>query len=728
MRNIRKTAVSLAAAAVIFLGVSLSGQQAQAPSDAAAPQATIKATTEEVVLDVVVRDKHGKPVNTLKPDDFEITDNGEKRTIKSFRLVEGAESVASGGGRAPLDPLRQIRLLTLIFQCPDITSRRLAREAALDLLKTELPQNVYMSVMTIDHKLEAIQAFTNDRALLKKGIDRATGSDNTNFSADTDRVMNDLHNLIGQGSNGQTINDQVNSMPTGATAATGPGAAPNGAMMANQLMAQMMLAMLQSEQSNAMAEAGRAEIFALLDAVKEQYRLPGRKTILYFSQGFVIPQGMEEPFKNVISIANRSNVSFYVIDAHGLSTDSSNRAAIDQLNNAASASVENQKVGVAVSHSAANSLDSAIQSTRGNTQNTLANLAESTGGVLVSNTNDFRTPLHRLSEDIETYYEITYNPEIQNYDGSFRKIAVKTASADYKVQSRSGYFALPPALAAKGAMVHAYEVPLLNALSSAQLPQAFAFQATAMHFRNPQNQPTCDLVVDVPLGNLTFEQNKTTGSYEGHLSYIAVVKDQRGEIVKKFQNDLPLNVPAAKIGALKESHFIYTDHFDLPPGNYTLEVAMLDRQGDKISAKKSSLVVAPPTGSLAISSVAVVRSMKDKEATTSLADPLLMGPKVVSPTLNPVVIKAATRGLPFYLVIYPNKSISTPPELTMEFSRDGQVLGSGSPPLGKPDADGRIPYVATAPVAQLDPGNYSVRFIVKQGTETADETVSFILQ
>jgi VWFA-related protein len=727
MRNILKAAVS-SVVALMFLGVAWSAPLAQSPPAPAAPETTIKTTTEEVVLDVVVRDKHGKPVNNLKADDFQITDNGEKRTVKSFRLVTGTESVTSTGERAPLDPLRQIRLLTFIFQCPELNSRRLARQAALDLLKSELPQNVYMSVMTIDHKLEAIQPFTNDRALLRKGIDRATGSDSTNFTADTDRVVNDLHNMIGQGSNGQSLNEQINGLPTGATAATGPGAAPNGASMANQLMAQMMLAMLQGEQRNAMAQAGRAEIFALLDAVKEQYRLPGRKTILYFSQGFVIPQGMEEPFKSVISIANRSNVSFYAIDVHGLSTESSNKAAIDQLNAASDASIENQKVGSAVSHNAANSLDSAIESTRGNTQNTLANLAESTGGALVANTNDFRTPLHRLTEDIQTYYEITYNPEIQNYDGSFRKIAVKMASGDYKVQSRSGYFALPPALAAKGAMVHAYEMPLLNALSAAQLPQAFAFQATGMHFRNLQNQPTSDLVVDVPLGNLTFEQNKTTGNHEGHLSYIALVKDEHGEIVKKFQNDLPLNVPAAKIAALKESHFIYTEHFDLPPGNYSLEVAMLDRQGNKISAKKSSLVVPAATGSLAISSVAVVRSLKDKDPTTSTTDPLLMGNKIVSPTLNPVVVKAATKGLPFYMVIYPDKGVSTPPELTMEFSRNGQVLGSGSPPLGKPDAEGRIPYVATAPVEQLEPGNYSIRFIVKQGAETADETVSFILQ
>ena len=79
----------------------------------------------------------------------------------------------------------------------------------------------------------------------------------------------------------------------------------------NALTAQMMLQMLQGQQSMAMIDWGRSSIYALLSAVKEQYRLPGRKTIIYFTPGFSIPQGMEQAFKNVISIANRSNVSFY---------------------------------------------------------------------------------------------------------------------------------------------------------------------------------------------------------------------------------------------------------------------------------------------------------------------------------------------------------------------------------------------------------------------------------
>src|SRR5260370_35932874 len=79
--------------------------------------------------------------------------------------------------------------------------------------------------------------------------------------------------------------------------------------------------------------------------------------------------------------------------------------------------------------------DIGIESTRANTQNTLANLAESTGGMLIANTNDLGTPLHKLAEDIQTYYEIGYAPGINSYHGSFRKIAINVSSGDLRLQS-----------------------------------------------------------------------------------------------------------------------------------------------------------------------------------------------------------------------------------------------------------------------------------------------------
>src|SRR2546430_2505975 len=606
----------IAAIALSFSPACYGQQNSTAPPQGPA----VRTTSEEVLLDVVVRDKKGHPVNNLKPEDFQIFDNGEQKKIMAFRLVQGGEAVAAGGSRMQLDPLRQIRLVTMIFQCWNNDARRLAHDAALGLLKGDLPQNVYMSVMTIDRKLEVLQSFTNDPGLLRKAIDRATRSENTDFSSDTAIVQKQLEQMVGPDANeAQSIQGQIDNQ-NAPNAPQAQGRAPDVAGLVNVAMAQMVLQMLESQQSSGVKEAGRVNIYALLDAVKEEYRLPGRKTILYLRDGgFEIPQGMEEPFKSVISVANRSNVSYYAVDARGLTTGNANTGVMNALNRAARASQDQMANdgSQAVRPDEAKLFDTSIESTRANTQNTLANLAESTGGMLIANANDVGTPLHKLAEDIKTYYEIGYVPEIKSYDGSFRKIAIKMNSGDLRVQSRSGYIALPPGLAGQGSVLRAFEVPLLTALSSAELPKTFGYQSMALHFRGAQNQSVCDLVLDVPLANLTF-QKKGNDQSEGRLSYVALVKKGSGEVIKKFGNDIPFHVPNAERDALTAGHFIYTEHFDLPPGHYTLETAVLDGEGNRISARKNSLMMPSLSTALTISSVSVVRNMKDKDASTEI--------------------------------------------------------------------------------------------------------------
>lgn len=710
--------------------------QTEASTASEKTPAVIKGGAEEVVLDVIVRDKHGKAVIDLTPRDFEITDNGEKHPVKSFRLVQGAEAIAPVSGaaqRTQLDPLRQIRLVTLIFQGLDLTGRKMARDASLDLLKSDLPQNVYMAVMVIDHQLEALQKFTNDRELLKKAVLRATGSDNTNFVADTERVQAELQQVLGPNTAGQSTQQQVNNMQDTANGATSGSTTNPGTVMnaqANALMAQMMLQMLQGQQGMAMIDWGRSSIYALLNAVKEQYRLPGRKTIIYFTPGFSIPQGMEQAFKNVISIANRSNVSFYSVDTRGVGAGS-NSGASNMLNSAADSSRRQaQSTGYdPVSRDQVMVFDTALESSRANTQVTLSELSESTGGFLIANSNDLKGPLRRLNEDIETYYEISYTPEIQKYDGTFRKVLVKTDRADLKVQSRSGYFALPPSMVGNGNVIAGYEVPLLGAFETKPLPKSFPYHADGLHFRGPQNESVAEIVIDVPLTGFKLQEDKAAGIFEGRFSYLAVIKDAKGEVARKFGNEIPLKVPAAKMAALAQSHFIYTERVDLPAGRYTLETGVMDQQGEAISAGKRVLLIPPSDTKLGISSVVVVRLLKDKDSNTSPMDPWLMGEKVISPTLEPIVKKASTKTLPFYLVVYTDpQQKGVAPELTMEFTQDGKFLGSGPAPLTPADKDGRIQYVAKVPVDQLPSGNYSVRFVVKQGGETADETVTFVLE
>ncbi len=698
----------------------------------------IRAGTEEVLLDVVARDKKGQPVTNLKAEDLELYDNGIQRTITSLRLVQGSAILAAEAKQQSpgasvalrrLDPLHEIRLVTLIFNRLDLNARQLARSAALDLLKNELPQNVYMGVLVLDENLEAIQPFTSDRGLIRVAIERATSGKYTEFKSDSQQIQAQLKQLMGPSSGGDSLGEQLGNMSAGG-GGSGAGGAPDAGLSADQAMAQMMYNTLLLTRTTELAQTGRAAIYGLLDAVRQQYRLPGRKSVLFFSSGFGIPQGMEEAFKTVISTANRFNVTFYSIDATGLNTTSLNQESISQLRDATAASRANvsRHGNGSVSPAMAAAADSAINAGKANTQDTLANLAESTGGFLIANTNDFRSQLRKVSEDIETYYEITYNPGIEKYDGSFHKVELKTGRSNLHLQSRAGYFALPSSVIASGTVLAPYELPLMQALDSKPLPKSFAFQATGLHFRGSAVPSLCELLLDVPLSGVTIDRQKDGDRFQGDLAYVALVKNGQGLVVRKFTKDVPLAAVAAQVDALRASHFIANERFELPPGRYTLEASVLDRTNNTASARKSVFLMPPVEARLGISSVAIMRGLRNNLEDASQEDPFLMGGKIVTPTLSPVLKKIDTGSMSFFMVIYPDSAIGGKSELAMEFSRDGQLIGGGTPPLGAPDEHGRIPYVATVPTAKLEPGNYRIRFVVKQGAETAEESVTFTLE
>ncbi len=708
-------------------GFAAGGPIPQAGSpDAGQP---MNSKTEEVVVDAIVRDKKGRAITDLKQGDFAVFDNGQPRPIQSFRLVQGTSSVNASGGRRELDPMHQIRLVTFIFDRMDIDGLRLSKQAAMDMLGQDLPQNVYMAVYALDQKLEALQPFTNSRDLLQKAIARATSGPATNFAGVNGTLTEQLENLTGPNTSGkQDLEERVDAMPVTAD----ENGAENGWQAMDKLMASIMLQTLRFDQRSDLSNSDRSNVFGLLAAVKGQYGLPGRKTILYFSNGFVLSQGMEAPFKSVISTANRFNVSFYAIDTHGLSTMDQNAAATSQLAAAASASRENQgpqPIGDNhITTETALSADTAIDSGRYNTQDTLAILANQTGGFLVANTNDFRAPLHKISEDISTYYEITYYPQLDKYDGSFRKISVKTSRADLRVQSRSGYYALPVSMLKPGGELSAYQIPLLQALSNPTPQLTFPFESGGLHFRSDGRNQTCEFLIEIPLKALTLTEDKSTNRLSGGLSYVAYVRDEAGEVVKKLEREFPVQMSPDQMLAFHQTRFTDMEYFDVPPGRYTIETAVLDRESGKTSARKSFVLVPKPAPTLALSSISLIRSWKAKAADATDDDPFVFGDKMMTPILDPMIRKSASTSLPFYMVIYPDPNKTDKPELVMEFNRDGKVTRVGSAAIGSPDAQGRIQYVATAPIDQLQPGNYAVRFIVKQGSEAVQEAYSLTLE
>src|SRR5437870_13151301 len=122
--------------AMMLLSLAVASAQAQIQV-APPPQSnsTIRSNVDEVLVDVVVRDKKGKPIYDVKPSDVTVTDNGVKQKLASFRLVQGAEAISSDGSRKPLDTLHQIRLVTPPFSGIGPDHRQLAPRPALHMIK-----------------------------------------------------------------------------------------------------------------------------------------------------------------------------------------------------------------------------------------------------------------------------------------------------------------------------------------------------------------------------------------------------------------------------------------------------------------------------------------------------------------------------------------------------------------------------------------------------------------
>ena len=708
----------------ILLAAPLLGQQ----------QPVIRSTSQEVLLDVIVRDKKGRPVRDLKAGEIQVREEGQVQTIRAFRLVdrkgaaaveEGAAATAPGAPSAasPKTPnfARDIRLVSLVFERLGVDGRRLAKSAALDVLETEKDSNVLFSVFRIDHNLRVVQRFTNDHEALKKAVERAVGGTFSDFAHDLDAANHAVDTTNGSaGTSDQTAQNQ---------GPTGPTQPVNSAGLANEQIGQMMLDMQQFDEMLSSEQQGRESIFPLLAIVKDQQKLPGRKTVLYFSEGLHIPNSLVEQFHSVIGAANRASVSVYAIDARGLLSASQNQPSISMLQGALASSARQQRSRRGESNPITRdeimALDRGLDSIRANTQTTLAELAEGTGGFLIANTNDLRVPLQKLTEDLESYYEVTYTPRIDAYDGRFRKIAVTVTRPDVKVQTRSGYYALPPD---DNRAVFPYEVPLLNALGATPLPRGFEFHAAALRFRSVARGTQFGLVIQLPLSGITFAQNKEEKTYLTHLSLLTLVKNQAGGVVKRLTRDVPFQGPLDKMEAFQRGTFTLTEYFELPPGRYTLETAIVDREGQRVSARKTVLVVGTAGPGLDMSSMALVRRLDPDKEAADAADPFRFEGGKITPSLIGSVPGGKGASIAMYFVVYPNAEATETPQLTLEVLEDGKPLVRVSPQLPAPDAQGRVPYVASTSAEALKPGQYEIRAVVRQGANAREEHAFFTVE
>jgi VWFA-related protein len=737
------------------------GQAQNEPSQQTTANVVIKSSVREVVLDVVVRDKHGKPVADLQPGQLALYEDGVLQSVRSFRLVKGGEvraedeqQVAQAGatpGAAAkstaiprLNPLRTVNLVCLVFSGLNAETRGLARQAAREFVESEVRPNTYIGVFGLDEGgLRPLSAFSNDRERLLKAVDLAAMNQlrplGGSTSAGVGAALSNASLKWSLTSEVSIGTDLIAKQLVNSAGEVRAGAAGIGADATNPLGPR---GALQLDNMGAMRD-----LDALTSLVRQLSPLPFQKTVLLLSTGLTRPPDQMEYWRSLVRSANQGGVTFYGLDVYGLNvcqdslsvgcmTSSSElQPAADALNKVANVN----RGATPMSPGAQNLSNMSRQSSGGgsieetmelmnqddyvhnsvlsaNKQAGLRDLAESTGGFLIANTNNTQQLLKHVMEDVDTHYEVTYQPATEGYDGRFRKIEVKLARPNLQARTRSGYFSLP---VSQNSSLAAGDMAGLRALNTNPPPHAFDFQTQALRFGSDDGTAQYAVVFNVPIANLTGTPDAALHKHHYHVSLLALARDSQGRVEDWFSRDVPSDVADQYVPLLQPRHMTWERSFHLPPGGHTIETAVVDEEGNRTSTNVLHIdnTTAPGPG---VSDIMLAQEVKELERANDESDPFeAEGRRVI-----PLASNALPADLnPFlYFVLYPRKDASGKARLNVQFLRNGKEVKHWMEPVDEPDASGGVPMLIRA--AQK-PGNYEVRVALSQGRGSTERRLTY---
>ncbi len=672
-------------------------------------------------------------MDDLRAEEVQVLEDGKPCAIQSFRLVQaegGPSAHRPEPGEHPIAPPAVkpagepgppagtgdglVGVVALVFDQLGPEAAKNARAAALQLAGRSFPKGSLFAVYKVGQGLLVLHSFTEDRASLPAAIEKATtGVDQARDPARRRGFDNATEEAL-----------------TVARQALGASTATTGAGAAEAAMLQWEARMLRFSDLVTREGQGQASLQPLLAIAHGLALVQGRKSLLYFSEGLAVPPAVEDLFRTTVSAANRANVSVYAFDARGLrvrSPSEETKLALDLAKE--SAFGEQQGAGTL---EAMRSPETASDALRLNRQGVLQDLAESTGGFLVAETNDLRPGLERVVSDLRAYYEVGYAPPNPKADGRWRAISVKLSRPGVVVRTRRGYYALPPG----APVVLPYELALAEALAASPMPRDVEHRAATLRFADGEAETETLVWVEVPLAGLSLTRDATT--FRGRVSLLGQVKDEKGTLVARLSHDAPIEGPLAELEGARERTTVVKRTLRLPPGRYVLETAVQDRESGRVGARRTAFEIPAPGPALSLGSVALVRADEvgsDGPGTPGSAGELVPGDVTHDPLraghvkATPLLGRSVPEGTPsvsFLLSLYAGPSAS-PAEVELELRRDGQAVAHVKPALPGPDAGGRVTYIGSLSTGRLAPGRYEVWVRGRLGEAEAAEATAFTI-
>jgi len=537
--------------------------------------ATFRTSTSLVLVPVVVRDSQGQPVGGMKQEDFQLFDRGKLQAISKFTVEKsaGKETVApapAAGVRpttlAVVEPAPSAaipdRFVAFLFDDVHVTTNELilARDAAERHLKKTADPKVRAAVFTTSG--QTMLDFTDEREKWHEALARlqprpiaapvGTECPDLNYEwADLIRNHNDPEALfyatVAYGSCSGTGSNSNAAYNSGAPV---PDSIPVRAAAARVIA--------QHEQE------AHVPLGVLRNLVNRIAAMPGQRTLVLVSPGFLTVMGSKEEETTIIDRAIRAGVVINSLDVRGLAAEAPDISKSPGLGARARAYADDMNHHEFVAQS-----------------DVMAEVANGTGGTFFHNSNDLDEGFQRVAGVPQFIYVLGFSPQDLKMDGSLHALKVSLAPNPhhYELDARHNYSA--PKSINDPAEVAKEEIR--EAMFSRDELREFPVELHTEYFKTSAQNARLSMVVHVDLRPLKFK--KEDGRNSDDLTVAAGLFDHNGNYVSSVQKTVNLHLLDGNMERWLHTGITVPASFEVKPGAYVLRLVVRDAGGQFLSAQ-----------------------------------------------------------------------------------------------------------------------------------------------
>lgn len=516
---------------------------------------TFHVAVDLVSVNATATDKRGNPIRDLKPEDFQILEDGVPQKISVFK-IQAAPGVAvplpaTSGSSVAESVVPQARKVILFVDDYHLKFEDLVyvRAAGEKFIRTGLGPNDLIALITATGRNSTEFTKYRDYVISNlKGITPYPNHQNPGNCPPLSDYQAYQISLLREHAGvafGIALADTLNC-----TGISGPGAV--------ETATNLVLGLAQARASEIRDESRRT-LYAIQTLTRRLRAIEGPKRLVFLSDG-MLTLDLQDQIQSAIDNAIRADTIVDTINALGLDATS----VVGDLSQPAFNSTLNNEERFVV-------------------QDTMSALASGTGGTYFHNNNDLFGLMQSAINRSDVSYVLGFYSTNDAHDGKFRKLVVKVSRPNVVVTARKGYFA------PKGDETFEAEKneDVREALDSADdfkdIPVSISYNIT--HDEGAQASVAVQSHIDVR----KIHFHKSEDRNQNVFTIVTVVYDANHRFVDGRETEIDFNLTDPNYRNVMEEGLTAQARFRLPPGTYHVRTVVREAAETKLGSASKAI-------------------------------------------------------------------------------------------------------------------------------------------